>query len=139
MKTSSLLLGTLLLASATHADWPRWRGAQFNDHSTETGLLKKWPSDGPKRVWLNEDVGLGYAGLAISDGTLYTMGSRDAVEYVIALDVATGKEKWATEAGPLLTNGWGDGPIGRSWPSTACCWRSPWPWCSPCCGWSAPP
>jgi outer membrane protein assembly factor BamB len=38
------------------------------------------------------------------------MGSRDAVEYVIAIDTATGKEKWSAEAGALLTNGWGDGP-----------------------------
>jgi outer membrane protein assembly factor BamB len=115
MKISSFLLASALLSTAASADWPRWRGAQFNDHSTETGLLKKWPSDGPKRVWLNEDVGLGYAGIAISGGTVYTMGSRDAVEYVIALDLATGKEKWATECGPLLTNGWGDGP--RSTPT----------------------
>ena len=115
MKTSSLLLASVLLSSAANADWPRWRGAQFDDHSSETGLQKKWPSDGPKRVWLNEDVGMGYAGIAVSRGTIYTMGSRDAVEYVIALDLATGKEKWATESGPLLTNGWGDGP--RSTPT----------------------
>lgn len=109
MKTS--LLPFLLIACSTQAaDWPTFRGADRTDVSTETGLLKKWPSDGLKQVWLNKDAGLGYSGFAIVGGTLYTMGSRDAVEYVIAIDVATGKEKWSAEAGALLTNGWGDGP-----------------------------
>lgn len=111
-----LLASTLLtITSVSLADWPRWRGANHDDHSPDTGLLSTWSADGPKRVWLNEDVGLGYSGVAVANGTLYTMGSRDAVEYVIAVDVNTGKEKWSAEAGPLLTNGWGDGP--RSTPT----------------------
>ncbi len=105
-----LFLTALTSASATAADWPTFRGADRSDKSTETGLLKTWPADRPKRVWLNENAGLGYSGFAIVGGTLYTMGARDAVEYVIAIDVATGKEKWSAEAGALLTNGWGDGP-----------------------------
>lgn len=109
MKT--LLLPLLLLAlSSQAADWPTFRGADRTDVSTETGLLKKWPADGLKQVWLNKDAGLGYSGYAIVGSTLYTMGSRDAVEYVIAIDITTGKEKWSAEAGALLTNGWGDGP-----------------------------
>lgn len=109
MKTR--LLPLLLIACSTQAaDWPTFRGADRTDVSTETGLLKKWPSDGLKQVWLNKDAGLGYSGYAIVGSTLYTMGSRDAVEYVIAIDITTGKEKWSAEAGALLTNGWGDGP-----------------------------
>lgn len=115
MKRSLFVLSLLSLTLPAAADWPRWRGAKHDDHSADTGLMKKWGSEGPSRVWLNEDVGLGYSGIAVSGGTLYTMGSRDAVEYVIAVDAATGKEKWSSEAGPLLTNGWGDGP--RSTPT----------------------
>jgi outer membrane protein assembly factor BamB len=44
-------------------------------------------------------AGLGYSGYSIVGGTLYTLGARDAVEYVIAIDAATGKEKWSAEAG----------------------------------------
>jgi outer membrane protein assembly factor BamB len=99
-----------LAAVSQAADWPTFRGADRTDISPETGLLKQWPEAGPKKVWMNEDAGLGYSGYAIVGGTLYTMGSRDAVEYVIAIDTATGKEKWSAEAGALLTNGWGDGP-----------------------------
>ena len=105
-----------LVASFSHAaDWPRWRGADFDDQSKEKGLLKEWPATGPKKVWMYDDAGLGYSGFAVVGDTLYTMGSRDAVEYVIAVDVKTGKQKWATEAGPLLTNNWGNGP--RSTPT----------------------
>ncbi|MFO1483361.1 MAG: PQQ-binding-like beta-propeller repeat protein [Verrucomicrobiaceae bacterium] len=109
------LLSIVVLCSASANDWPTFRGADRTDVSKETGLLKTWPADGPKRVWLNENAGLGYSGYAIVEGTLYTMGARDAVEYVIAIDAATGKEKWSSEAGALLTNGWGDGP--RSTPT----------------------
>lgn len=100
----------LLAAVSQAADWPTFRGPDRTDISSETGLLKQWPAAGPKKVWMNEDAGLGYSGFAIVGGTLYTMGSRDAVEFVIAIDTATGKEKWSAEAGALLTNGWGDGP-----------------------------
>lgn len=116
----ALALAALLAVPAaplSAADWPQWRGANRDDISKETGLLKSWPEGGPKKVWMFDGAGLGYSGFSIVGDTLYTMGSRDAVEYVIAVDVKTGKEKWSAEAGPLLTNGWGDGP--RSTPTVS--------------------
>ncbi len=109
---SALLASTLLSVTmpSVAGDWPQWRGANRDDISTETGLLKKWPEGGPKKIWTFDDAGLGYSGYSIAGDTLYTMGARDAVEYVIAVDTATGKEKWSVEAGALYTNGWGDGP-----------------------------
>jgi outer membrane protein assembly factor BamB len=107
----------LPLANLISADWPQWRGLNRDDVSTETGLAKEWPPEGPKLVWMSKDAGLGYSGYAIVGDTLYTMGAQDAVEYVIAINVKTGKEKWSAEAGPLLTNGWGDGP--RSTPTVS--------------------
>jgi hypothetical protein len=38
-------------ACAANFDWPQWRGPNRDDLSKETGLLKTWPSGGPKRVW----------------------------------------------------------------------------------------
>ena len=112
------VLAMALASSFAHAaDWPRWRGADFDDQSKETGLLKDWPDQGPKKLWMFDDAGIGYSGFAVVGDVLYTMGARDAVEYVIAVDVKTGKQKWATEAGPLLTNGFGNGP--RSTPTVA--------------------
>jgi PQQ-like domain len=115
MKTHVALSALLLTTSLLHADWPRWRGAQFDDHSTSTNVLKQWPTEGPAKAWTNEDVGLGYSGVSIVGGTVYTMGLRDVIESVIAVDAATGKEKWTAEVGPIFANGWGDGP--RSTPT----------------------
>ncbi len=97
-------------------DWPQFRGADRDDISKETGLLKKWPTGGPKQVWTFQDAGLGYSGFSIVGGVLYTMGANnDAQEEVIALDAATGKQKWRTAVGARYPNRWGDGP--RSTPT----------------------
>lgn len=99
------------------ASWPQWRGPNRDDTSAETGLLKTWPADGPKRVWVNEDAGLGYSGFSIVDGVLYTLGLFGDDEKLIALDAATGKRLWATKTGGRLKNNWGDGP--RSTPTVS--------------------
>ena len=114
-------LGLLTAGSLAAADWPQWRGPSRNDHSPDKGLLKSWPKDGPKRIWLNEGVGLGYAGYSVADGKLFTMGLREGQELLIALDAATGKELWATPAGTRYPNNWGDGPrmTPPPWPATA--------------------
>ena len=93
-------------------DWPQWRGPDRSDVSRETGLLKSWPPGGPKRVWLYENAGNGYSGPAIVGGKLFTLGTRDQSESLIALDAGTGKELWVAQMGSILKNAWGDGPRG---------------------------
>ena len=118
MKPTTLLLALLAsISPALAADWPQWRGANRDDISTETGLQKKWSSNGPKRAWLNEDGGLGYAGFAVVGDKLYTMGLYDAEEKLICLDANTGKKIWDVTVGALYKNGWGNGP--RSTPTVA--------------------
>lgn len=98
------------------ADWPQFRGADRSDKSTETGLLKSWPAEGPKQEWLFKNAGLGYSGFSIAKGRLFTMGARtnseSQQEYLIALDEKDGHELWATPIGALYGNNWGDGPRG---------------------------
>lgn len=103
--------------STTGGDWPQWRGPNRDDVSQETGLLKKWPEGGPKRVWVNEDTGLGYSGFAISGGKLYTLGLYETDEKVICLDAATGKKVWDATIGSIYNNNWGNGP--RSTPTVS--------------------
>jgi len=93
-------------------DWPQWRGPDRTDVSKETGLLKQWPAEGPKRVWLFKNAGNGYSGPAIVAGKLFTMGTRDDSEILLALDADTGKELWTAKIGSVLNNNWGDGPRG---------------------------
>jgi outer membrane protein assembly factor BamB len=93
-------------------DWPQWRGPNRDGISKETGLLKQWPTNGPELVWKAKGAGGGYSSLAIASGRLFTMGLRGDREYVVAFDVATGKEIWATAYGQGFRNDRGDGPRG---------------------------
>lgn len=104
-----LTVGTAMGAAF---DWPQWRGPNRDDVSKETGLLKQWPTEGPKKLWSFNNAGQGYAGYSIVDGKLFTMGTRDGGEVLLCLDANTGKELWAAKLGKILTNGWGDGPRG---------------------------
>ena len=109
----SLALGLVGQAMAqTAALWPQWRGPNRDGVSKETGLLKQWPADGPPLVWKAAGAGRGYSSFSIADGKLYTMGLRGDREYVVAFDVATGKEAWATPHGSAFRNDRGDGPRG---------------------------
>jgi outer membrane protein assembly factor BamB len=106
-----LFLSTQILAQAG-GDWPQWRGPNRDGISKETGLLKQWPSAGPQLVWKAQGAGRGYSSLAVAKGRLFTMGLRGDREYVVAFDVATGKEVWATAYGKAFHNDRGDGPRG---------------------------
>jgi outer membrane protein assembly factor BamB len=119
MKNTRVLLpAVLLLALAQQAlaqsaaDWPQWRGPNRDGISKETGLLKQWPADGPPLVWKASGAGGGYSSFSVANGKLYTMGLRGEREYVVAFDVATGKEAWSTPHGSAFRNDRGDGPRG---------------------------
>lgn len=113
-RRAAAILGFLaaLAIPAEGLDWPQWRGPDRTDVSKETGLLKKWPADGPQRIWLFENAGSGYSGPAIVQGRLYTLGTRDDNEIILALDANTGKELWVSKIGGVLRNGYGNGPRG---------------------------
>ena len=113
----AVALGGHLIAG----DWPSWRGPNRDDISTETGLLKSWPEGGPKKLWDTREAGLGYSGFAIVGNRLYTMGSdgkeQTSSDFLIAMDVETGKKVWELKVGQYLENGWGGGP--RSTPTVS--------------------
>ena len=119
MKFRLLFVATVLLLSVASAalaqsagNWPQWRGPNRDGISKETGLLKQWPAEGPPLAWKANGAGRGYSSFAISNGKLYTMGLRGDREFVVAFDVATGKEAWATAHGSAFRNDRGDGPRG---------------------------
>jgi outer membrane protein assembly factor BamB len=93
------------------ADWPRFRGPQCDGICTETGLVQEIPEAGLPLLWQLEGCGTGYSSIAIADGTIYTMGDRpdgqgeDKQQMVIAFDLATQQEKWATPIGPPHRDG----------------------------------
>jgi len=76
--------------------WPRFRGPNWDNISTEqTPLAKNWPASGPKALW-KMDVGEGFAGVAIWKGRAFLLdydreGKADALR---CLSLADGQEIW---------------------------------------------
>jgi outer membrane protein assembly factor BamB len=91
-------------------DWPQWRGPRRDGVSTERGLLKQWPGNGPPLAWQTKGAGEGYSSFSVANGRLFTLGARGSTEYVIAFDVATGKRLWEVAHGRRFNNDRGDGP-----------------------------
>ncbi|RFC48174.1 MAG: Outer membrane protein assembly factor BamB, contains PQQ-like beta-propeller repeat [Verrucomicrobia bacterium] len=107
--------------SSGAASWPQWRGPLQNGISPDKNLLKEWPKDGPKKLWTYDNAGMGYSGFSIADGLLFTLGTRGADLYVIAINAEDGKEVWSRKAGTDeqkgYSTGWGHGP--RSTPTVS--------------------
>ncbi len=115
----ALVVCALLSNVCSSEDWPSWRGPNRDDISTETGLLKTWPEGGPVKLWTSKNAGLGYSGVSIANGVLFTMGAdgtaEESSEFVVAINVESGEKIWQTNVGQFLDNGWGGGP--RSTPT----------------------
>ncbi len=115
MKRLLFALPVVALAlAAVAADWPQWLGPARNGTSPETGLLTDWPATGPKLLW-KVPGGDGYSSVAVVGDRAYTLVQRDGGEWAIALDTATGNEKWARKIAPAYKNSYGNGP--RSTPA----------------------
>jgi outer membrane protein assembly factor BamB len=115
MKRSLLALALLaVVRPACAADWPNWLGPAHNGTSPEKGLLTDWPAGGPKLLW-KVPGGDGYSSVAVVGQRACTLVQRDGAEWVVALDTATGKEKWSKKIAPAYTNKFGNGP--RSTPT----------------------
>jgi outer membrane protein assembly factor BamB len=112
---TSLVTATLVTSLAAFEDWPQWRGPRRDGVSTEGGLLKQWPANGPPLAWRTAGAGEGYSSFAVSGGRLYTLGARQGTEYVLAFDAATGKRLWEVANGRRFENDRGSGP--RSTPT----------------------
>ncbi|HSW50950.1 MAG TPA: PQQ-binding-like beta-propeller repeat protein [Bryobacteraceae bacterium] len=94
-------LSSVTLCLVVHAaDWPQWRGPLRNAASSETGLLKEWPREGPKLLWQNNDIGDGYSTPAVAGDRVYTLSNRGLDnEYVQVLSAKDGKVLWTTTLG----------------------------------------
>lgn len=111
MKTLLLLL-SLAFSAVAGADWPRYRGANFDGISSETGLNLTWPATGPKEAW-RATLGPAGSSVVVSQGRLYTMGNVENNDIVYCLDAATGKEIWRySYPCPLDKRSFEGGPAG---------------------------
>jgi outer membrane protein assembly factor BamB len=99
---SVLTVGTVALAEAP--SWPVFHGPNGDNISTETGLLKTWPEDGPPLAWTAEGIGDGFASASLAGGVIYTAGNVEDHTVVTAMDL-DGKIKWQAECGKAWTRG----------------------------------
>ena len=111
--TSAALITLYSIAAFTQtSEWNQWRGPNRDGKSSETGLLKSWPAQGPSLAWHTTEAGIGYSSFSSINGRLYTQGDRGKSGFVIALDAASGKTLWTTPNGPSYSNSYGDGQRG---------------------------
>ncbi|MBN1782054.1 PQQ-binding-like beta-propeller repeat protein [bacterium] len=89
------------------ADWPQFRGPQRNGKSAETGLLTSWPDGGPKRLWINTELGKGFSSASVANGIIYITGMEGKQEFLYALDLQ-GKILWKSGVGDVWSKSFSD-------------------------------
>jgi outer membrane protein assembly factor BamB len=87
------LIGTGFYSTAEAADWPNYRGPNYNGISNETGWSATWPEGGPKVLW-KTSIGTGFASMAVSNGRVYATGNIKDNDILYCFDAETGKEIW---------------------------------------------
>jgi outer membrane protein assembly factor BamB len=96
--TALLPLVILTAAPVQATDWAQWRGPQRDGVSKESGLLDRWPTNGPVLLWKTNGLGRGYSGVSVADGRIFTAGDDADSCQLRALDLE-GKHRWATRLG----------------------------------------
>ena len=109
-----LALVGLGVACSEPRDWPQFLGPTRDSISKETGLLRKWPPEGPPLVWKAKGLGHGYSSVSVSGGKIFTQGHFGDKEKVLALKEANGSELWSVDVGPAVEV---DRPGSRSTPT----------------------
>lgn len=113
---SKVVLPADPLPAADRLDWPQFHGPNRDNVCRETRLRTDWTKNPPALLWKIEGLGMGYSSVAVTAEKVFTMGDRKGSDgknsqFVLAFDLQTQKELWATKVGP----GHKDGP--RSTPT----------------------
>src|SRR5215471_8975294 len=109
-----IILASVVFSGLLHADdWPQWLGAKGDSVWRETGIVERFPTNGPPVVWRAE-IGGGYAGPAVAKGYVYVTdrqlakgtsnpndpfarGTIPGSERILCLDERNGSVLWKYE------------------------------------------
>lgn len=107
------LLFFMSLPVARGDDWAQWLGPHRNGLWSETGVLQKFPAEGPRIKWRAKVAG-GYAGPAVADGRVFvadfvrlkgdaksdpgTRNQLEGEERLVCLSEESGEELWVQKA-----------------------------------------
>lgn len=86
----------------TDGYWPRFLGPTGDGISTDTGLLREWPDQGPRLLWTARGIGEGYSSVSLADGRILTAGNIGRQTVITAMDTR-GHILWQTPNGPAWT------------------------------------
>src|SRR5881394_2661807 len=109
-KLPGVIALVLTIAVARSDDWPQWLGPQREGVWRETGIVERFPADGPRVRW-RTPVGSGYTGPGVAQGRVFVMDRQLAPgvanpgdpfakttipgsERVLCLDESNGKVLW---------------------------------------------
>jgi outer membrane protein assembly factor BamB len=95
---SVFVLLSLLANQGIAQDIFQWRGVNRDGIYNESNLLKAWPEKGPELMWVNEEIGSGYAAPVVTKDKLLINGEADSTSYLFAFDLK-GKLIWKTPNG----------------------------------------
>src|SRR5205823_5159776 len=104
-------------AAAVAAEWPQYRGPNFNGTTEE--VVKAWPAKGPTVVWRNK-IGEGFGSFAVTKGKAVcftTVRQGGEQEAVFAYDAKSGKPLWHTVVGKTIPGEYQGGSCPRSTPT----------------------
>ena len=105
---SALILSLVMAGQLSAADWPQFLGPDRNGTSSETGLMDKFPQDGPEVVW-RVSGGIGMSAVVIADGMALTCWNGRGKQLLSALDAKTGKPLWEAALADAYRNALGVG------------------------------
>lgn len=112
----ALLSSLLCLTTANAADWPNWRGPNYDGISSETGLQTRWEAT-PPLVW-QQRIGAAFSGITVVADRAYTCGTQDKQQVLLCLNADTGHVLWQRPIGEEYREGMG-GDGARGTPTVA--------------------
>ncbi len=99
-----LMTVSMIISQLSFAQSAQWRGPNRNGIFPDTNLLKQWPEEGPKKLFITDDIGNGYSSAVATDEFIYVTGIKDTTEYLSVIDLS-GNIVWQQ-------------PYGRCWHKT---------------------
>lgn len=90
-----------------------WRPENRTGISSETGLLKSWPAEGPAQLWSNLELPKGYSSPSFGNNTIYITGVKGSEDILVALEM-NGKIRWQIAVGRSWN---GSNPESRATPT----------------------
>jgi len=96
--TTQLVLLFIATSGLLQADWPQFQGTQRTGISSETGLLRSFPADGPRILW-ETDLEKGFGGCAVVGDEVFVVDRvMKEKDILLCFDATNGKEKWRYES-----------------------------------------